>query len=141
MLIRHWLCDSDFDLRCLLSRSFIAGSLGSLPRGSFFFIVVCWRAVADYSRVSGTDRQKRPAYAIARLSESRFKTRFKREMGVPPEEFWLRQKIERATVLLKTRNVTEVAHELGFSSSQYFATVFKRYTRVSPSRFHARGKA
>jgi len=72
---------------------------------------------------------------IARLSDSRFKTRFKREMGVPPAEFWLRQKIERATVLLKTRNVTEVAHELGFSSSQYFATVFKRYTLASPSRF------
>ena len=74
---------------------------------------------------------------IARLSESRFKARFKREMGVPPAEFWLRQKIERAGVLLKTRSVTEVAHELGFSSSQYFATVFKRYTLVNPSRFNA----
>ena len=75
---------------------------------------------------------------IARLSESRFKTRFKHEMGVPPAEFWLRQKIARAMVLLKTWNVTEVAHELGFSSSQYFATVFKRYTLASPSRFKAR---
>jgi len=72
---------------------------------------------------------------IAKLSESRFKARFKREMGVPPAEFWLRQKIERASILLKTRNVTEVAHELGFSSSQYFATVFKRYTLANPSRF------
>jgi AraC-like DNA-binding protein len=72
---------------------------------------------------------------VAWLSESRFKTRFKREMGVPPAEFWLRQKIDRATILLKTRNVTEVAHDLGFSSSQYFATVFKRYTLASPSRF------
>jgi len=74
---------------------------------------------------------------VARLSESHFKARFKREIGVPPAEFWLRKKIEKATVLLKNRNVTEVAFELGFSSSQYFATVFKRYTLVSPSRFHA----
>jgi AraC-like DNA-binding protein len=73
---------------------------------------------------------------IARLSESRFKTRFKREIGVPPAEFWLRQKIEQAAILLKNRNVTEVAYELGFSSSQYFATVFKRYTLISPSQFH-----
>jgi AraC-like DNA-binding protein len=72
---------------------------------------------------------------VARLSESRFKTRFKRELGVPPAEFWLRQKIEKATLLLKSKSVTEVAHELGFSSSQYFATVFKRYTLCSPSRF------
>jgi len=78
---------------------------------------------------------------IAQLSESRFKARFKREMGVPPAEFWLRQKIERATVLLKTCNVTEVAHGLGFSSSQYFATVFKRYTLANPSRFRAKPAA
>jgi len=73
---------------------------------------------------------------VARLSESRFKTRFKRELGVPPAEFWLRKKIEKASVLLKKRNVTAVAYELGFSSSQYFATVFKRYTLTNPSQFH-----
>ncbi len=78
---------------------------------------------------------------VARLSESRCKTRFKREIGVPPAEFWLRKKIERAIVLLKNHNVTEVAYELGFSSSQYFATVFKRYTLVNPSQFHAAGFA
>ncbi|MCE0497050.1 MAG: AraC family transcriptional regulator [Methylacidiphilales bacterium] len=74
---------------------------------------------------------------VARLSESRFKARFKRETGVPPAEFWLRKKIERATSLLKTRSVTEVAHALGFSSSQYFATTFKRYTLTSPRDFLA----
>ena len=73
---------------------------------------------------------------VARLSESRCKARFKREIGVPPAEFWLRKKIEQAAILLKTRSVTEVAYALGFSSSQYFATVFKRYTLVNPSQFH-----
>jgi len=73
---------------------------------------------------------------VARLSESRCKARFKREIGVPPAEYWLRKKIDRAIVLLKKRSVTEVAFELGFSSSQYFATVFKRYTLVNPSLFH-----
>ncbi|MCE0524092.1 MAG: AraC family transcriptional regulator [Methylacidiphilales bacterium] len=73
---------------------------------------------------------------VAGLSESRCKIRFKREIGVPPAEFWLRKKIEKAVLLLKSRSVTEVAFELGFSSSQYFATVFKRYTLVNPSQFH-----
>lgn len=72
---------------------------------------------------------------VARLSESRFKSRFKAEIGISPAEYWLRQKIERATELLKSRRVTEVAYELGFSSSQYFATAFKRYTLANPSRF------
>lgn len=75
---------------------------------------------------------------VARLSESRFKSRFKAEIGVPPAEYWLRKKIERATELLPTRRVTEVAHELGFSSSQYFATAFKRYTLANPSQFRSR---
>jgi AraC-like DNA-binding protein len=74
---------------------------------------------------------------VARLSESRFKTRFKGEIGIPPAEFWLRKKMGRATVLLKTSSVTEVAFALGFSSSQYFATVFKRYLLTNPSHFQA----
>jgi AraC-like DNA-binding protein len=73
---------------------------------------------------------------VARLSESRFKARFKRELGVPPAEFWLRKKIEKSILLLKEREVTAVAYELGFSSSQYFATAFKRYTLLKPSQFH-----
>lgn len=77
---------------------------------------------------------------VARLSESRFKSRFKAEIGVPPAEYWLRKKIERATELLPTRRVTEVAHALGFSSSQYFATAFKRYTLANPSQFRCRSE-
>ncbi len=71
---------------------------------------------------------------VAQLSESRFKARFRQEVGVPPAEFWMRHKIERATEMLKSQSVTDVAYALGFSSSQYFATVFKRYTLAPPSR-------
>lgn len=77
---------------------------------------------------------------VARLSESRLKTRFKHEIGVPPAEYWLRKKIEKAATLLKSRSVTEVAHELGFSSSQYFATAFRRYTLTHPSQFRVSTK-
>ena len=77
---------------------------------------------------------------VARLSESRLKIRFKQEIGVPPAEYWLRKKLERAMLLLKDHNVTEVAYALGFSSSQYFATVFKRYQLVSPSQHLVRNQ-
>ncbi len=77
---------------------------------------------------------------VARLSESRLKIRFKREIGVPPAEYWLRKKIERAITLLPARSITDIAYSLGFSSSQYFATVFRRYLRVSPSRHPARAQ-
>jgi len=73
----------------------------------------------------------------AGLSASRFKARFKEETGVPPAEYILRAKIERARALLATSSVTDTAYTLGFSSSQYFATVFKRFTRQRPSEFQA----
>jgi len=68
------------------------------------------------------------------LSVSRFKTRFKQEIGIPPAEYVLRCKISAAKRLLVRpgATVTETAFRLSFSSSQYFATVFKRYTGRSP---------
>lgn len=66
------------------------------------------------------------------LSTPRFKARFKQEMGVPPREYVLRQKVRAARKLLLDRSVTDTAFLLGFSSSQYFATVFRRFTGQSP---------
>jgi AraC-like DNA-binding protein len=73
----------------------------------------------------------------AELSESHFKARFKAETGMSPGDYVLRKKIELAQALLLGSNhsVLQVAMSLGFSSSQYFATVFKRYTGQTPSAF------
>ncbi len=75
----------------------------------------------------------------AALSRSRFKARFKTEVGIPPVDYVMRKKIDRAQVLLLDgdHNVTNVAFRLNFSTSQYFATVFKRYTGQTPSGFRA----
>lgn len=71
------------------------------------------------------------------ISESQFKLRFREEVGLPPAEYMLRQKVDAAKLLLSQSdaNITDVAHNLGFSSSQYFATVFRRYTTLTPSEF------
>ncbi len=71
------------------------------------------------------------------LSQSRLKTRFKAELGIPPADYIARQKIARASELLRSTDcgVADIARALGFSTSQYFATVFRRYTGQSPSRF------
>ena len=71
---------------------------------------------------------------IAGISLSRFKTRFKTETGVPPGEFILRKKISKsADLLMNGKSVLETSIDCGFSSSQYFATVFKRYRNMSPT--------
>ncbi|MGH8019657.1 MAG: helix-turn-helix transcriptional regulator [Opitutaceae bacterium] len=73
------------------------------------------------------------------LSESRFKARFRHEAGLPPGEYIARVKIAAACEALRQPGckVTELAHALGFSSSQYFATVFRRFSGMTPSEFQA----
>ncbi len=74
---------------------------------------------------------------LSGLSLSRFKERFKHEIGVAPGNYIIQQKIEKAKQqLIETdTDVTTLAFKLGFSSSQYFATAFRRYTGTSPSEF------
>jgi AraC-like DNA-binding protein len=71
------------------------------------------------------------------LSVPRLHSRFRQEIGMPPGEFILRSKIEQAKVLLgdSDLSVTDIAHSLGFSSAQYFATAFKRLTRTTPTSY------
>jgi AraC-like DNA-binding protein/quercetin dioxygenase-like cupin family protein len=71
----------------------------------------------------------------AHMSESRFKARFKAEVGAPPADYAMRQRIDRSIELLRHTElpVTRIALSLGFSSTQYFATVFRRYTGIAPS--------
>jgi len=70
------------------------------------------------------------------LSLSHFKYRFKRETGIPPADYILRQKITLAKEMLQqNQSVHDVAYGLAFSSASYFSTVFKRYTRKTPTQF------
>lgn len=73
---------------------------------------------------------------IALLSESRFKQKFKMEMGTSPRDFVNFHKVEAAkNLLLEGHSVTDVAMELSFSSSNYFSSVFRRYTSFSPTQY------
>lgn len=70
-------------------------------------------------------------------SLSRFKAKFKEEVGITPTEFISMQKIEKAKLLLETTScsITELAFDLGFSSSNYFCSVFKKHTGISPYQY------
>jgi AraC-like DNA-binding protein len=69
----------------------------------------------------------------AGLSLSRYKMKFRSQVGMPPGEYILREKIRRAEEMLAAGNsVTYTAHELAFSSSQHLSTVFKAFTGRQP---------
>ncbi|MBL4574681.1 MAG: helix-turn-helix domain-containing protein [Opitutaceae bacterium] len=71
------------------------------------------------------------------LSCNRFITLFRRYTGYTPMDFLTRERIQQAKQLLAERSnrVTDVAFHLDFSSTQYFATVFKKFTGMTPSQY------
>jgi len=87
----------------------------------------------DLSRIHSVEELA----AVARLGATRFADRFFQEVGFTPAAYLRRRRIERAKLLLREgkKSLTEIAFEVGFSSSQHFATAFKQVEGVPPSGF------
>jgi AraC-like DNA-binding protein len=68
------------------------------------------------------------------LSRSYLHTVFRDGTGQTPNDYLQRTRIKAAEVLLgqTSNSVTEIAASVGFSSSQYFSKVFRKYTRQTP---------
>lgn len=75
------------------------------------------------------------------LSLSQFKKRFQQETGSTPRSFINSLKIEEAKHLLcQGESITHVALNLGFNTPNYFSSIFKRYTGMTPSEYLHRQK-
>ena len=72
-------------------------------------------------------------------SRAKFFDLFKDATGMTPNDYWQRLRIDRAQRLLtgSSKSITEIAMECGFSTSQYFSSVFRKYSGVSPSDYRA----
>lgn len=71
------------------------------------------------------------------FSRSHLFNLFSEGAGMTPNDYLLRCRINHACDLLRQTDhtVTQIALDVGFSSSQYFSQVFKRYTGVSPHSY------
>jgi AraC family transcriptional regulator, melibiose operon regulatory protein len=71
------------------------------------------------------------------LSRARMFELFKSVTGLTPNDYLLRYRIEQARELLTStqRGITDIAMATGFSSSQYFSNVFRKYTGLTPSEY------
>ncbi|MEI7946822.1 MAG: AraC family transcriptional regulator [bacterium] len=70
----------------------------------------------------------------AGTSESYLKAHFKREVGMSPMEYlmWLRIEKAKRALMESEAPITDLAFQLGFKTSQHFATAFKRFTATTP---------
>ena len=81
---------------------------------------------------------------LAELGQSQFRARFLEEVGQSPMEYAIARRITRAKeklVLEPELPITRIAHQLGYASSQYFATVFKHQTGLTPRQYRDRHRA
>lgn len=65
---------------------------------------------------------------------------FKRSTGMSPNDYLQRLRVNKARELLADpqRTITEIAFAVGFSTSQYFCNVFRKYTGTTPTNFCSR---
>ena len=71
------------------------------------------------------------------MSPTGLRARFMAETGYTLHEYIVRRRIEESRRRLSETidDITHIAHALGFSSSQYFATVFRRETGMTPGEY------
>jgi AraC family transcriptional regulator len=105
---------------------------GTLPRAKL-------RAIVEYVEEHlGAGPTLGQLAAIARLSPPYFARQFKRATGLPPHQYVLARRVERAKQLLQGRgefSLAEVAADAGFSDQSQFCHHFKRLVGVTPRQF------
>lgn len=75
--------------------------------------------------------------ALAGISQFHFSRLFKKSVGISPIQYLIKQRIERAKLLLKNSelSVTEIALSCGFNSHSHLGKYFRQLTGFSPSEY------
>jgi AraC family transcriptional regulator len=106
------------------------GRDGALPRAKL-------RAVVEYveEHLDAGPTLEQLA-AVARLSVYHFARQFKAATGLPPHQYVILRRVERAKQLLQgDLSLAEVAARAGFSDQSQFTHHFKRLVGVTPGQF------
>ncbi len=74
---------------------------------------------------------------VAGMSPSSFSRTFKKEVGIPPAEYLIQIRLDRAKKLLLAgdKSITEIALECGFNSPAYLSASFHKRFNLTPSEY------
>jgi AraC family transcriptional regulator len=118
-------------------RRYERGRDGMLPRGRLRAVI---EFIEEHLDASPTLEQMA---AAARLSPYHFARQFKAATGLPPHQYVILRRAERAKHLLQggtELSLADVAAHAGFSDQSQFSHHFKRLVGVTPRRFRAPGR-
>ncbi|MEJ8545048.1 helix-turn-helix domain-containing protein [Brevibacillus borstelensis] len=78
--------------------------------------------------------------AVANASISHLVRQWKQQTGLPPHQYLLRLRVERAKMLIHcgSMSLKEIAHRLGFADQAHFTKKFKRMTGETPMQYSKR---
>jgi AraC family transcriptional regulator len=108
------------------------GRDGALPRGRLRVVV---EYIEDHLDTGPTLEQMA---AVAHLSPYHFARQFKAATGLPPHQYVIARRVERARHLLQEGtdlSLVELAAHAGFSDQSQFSHHFKRLVGVTPGQF------
>jgi transcriptional regulator GlxA family with amidase domain len=71
------------------------------------------------------------------VSYAWFRKTFRQYTGMPPRQYFIQLKIEKARLLLNdtNRSVKEIAYDLNFDYPNHFSKLFKAKTGLSPEQY------
>lgn len=93
------------------------------------------RRVSDFIRANlEADLSLAEIAAVADLSQYHFARAFRISTGSTPQQFLMRQRIERAKELLVKNDLplVEISLRTGFKNQSHFTTLFRKYTKFTP---------
>ena len=72
------------------------------------------------------------------MNKNYFSTQFKEEVGLSFTNYVNRKRIEKSIYLMKNSeySLTDIAFSIGFDSPNYFATIFKKIMKLTPSQYY-----
>ena len=81
--------------------------------------------------------------AMEHLSESRYRSVFRRQTGFSPSEYRIALRMQHACDLLATtgRSITDISAACGYGDVLYFTRLFKQKIGVPPGEYRSRGRS
>jgi AraC-like DNA-binding protein len=113
-------------------------------RSSDGVLSAVWSANTNPSGANGRLLPLEQMAAMVSLSPFHFARQFKAATGLPPHQFLITRRVERAQQILRGRgnlSLAQVAIGVGFSDQSQLCFHFKRIVGVTPGRFRASAKS